>query len=251
MHIRPRSKRLRRSFQSSVWSLKTTATARKLKYRWGGDGEKFRTASFNVLYWPLRVFARGAYAALPARGDSPVDVVPVDYVADASFALSQAPEAEGATFHLTAGADASSVGELVELASAFFKRPAPRLIDPTLYRRVLHPLLVRGARDERHRHSLAAQRDVLPVFRMNVTYDDRRARVALRAAPGSADAAAHVLRPAGAVRARRRLGPGASFRARDRGTGVTAPARSGAAGARSARRRRAAQRDGLELVPAG
>ncbi len=110
-----------------------------------------------------------------------MDVVPVDYVADATFALSQAPEAEGTTFHLTAGADASSVGELVELASAFFKRPAPRLIDPLLYRRVLHPLLVHGARDERHRHSLRRSETFFPYFDMNVRYDDRRARVALRA----------------------------------------------------------------------
>ena len=78
-----------------------------------------------------------------------MDVVPVDYVADATFALSQAPEAEGATFHLTAGADASSVGELVELASAFFKRPAPRLIDPRLYRRVRAP----AARTQRPRRA--------------------------------------------------------------------------------------------------
>ena len=103
------------------------------------------TSSFNVLYWPLRAFSRGVYAALPARGRPPVDVVPVDYVADAIFALGQVPEAAGATFHLTAGRDASSVGEMVELASAFFARPAPRLIDPALYRRVLHPLLMRGA----------------------------------------------------------------------------------------------------------
>jgi thioester reductase-like protein len=139
------------------------------------------TSSFNVLYWPLRVFARGAYAALPARGEAPVDVVPVDYVADATFALSQAPEAEGATFHLTASEQATSVGELVELASAFFKRPAPRLIDPMLYRRLLHPLLVRGARDERHRRSLRRSETFFPYFDMDVTYDDRRARVALRA----------------------------------------------------------------------
>jgi thioester reductase-like protein len=138
------------------------------------------TSSFNVLYWPLRVFARGAYAALPARGEAPVDVVPVDYVADATFALSQAPEAEGATFHLTAGDQATSVGELVELASAFFKRPAPRLIDPLLYRRLLHPLLVRGARDERHRRSLRRSETFFPYFDMDVRYDDRRARVALR-----------------------------------------------------------------------
>ncbi len=94
-----------------------------------GERDSGWTASFNVLYWPLRAFARGAYPALPARAHAPVDVVPVDYVADAIFALSQAPEAEGATFHLTAGAQTTSVGELVELATTRFQRPSPRLID--------------------------------------------------------------------------------------------------------------------------
>ena len=147
-----------------------------------GERDSGWTASFNVLYWPLRAFARGAYAALPARRDAPVDVVPVDYVADAIFALSQAPEAEGATFHLTAGAHASSVGELVELASAFFGSPAPRLIEPSLYRRVVHPLLVRATRDERHRHALTRSEVFFPYFAMRVAYDDRRSRVALRGA---------------------------------------------------------------------
>jgi thioester reductase-like protein len=145
-----------------------------------GERDSGWTTSFNVLYWPLRAFARGAYAALPARGDAPVDVVPVDYVADATFALSQAPEAEGATFHLTAGAHASSVGELVELASAYFGRQAPRLIKPSLYRQVVHPLLVRGARDERYRRALTRSEAFFPYFAMRVSYDDRRARVALR-----------------------------------------------------------------------
>jgi thioester reductase-like protein len=138
------------------------------------------TTSFNVLYWPLRAFARGAYAALPARCDAPVDVVPVDYVADATFALSQAPEAEGVTFHLTAGAHASTVGELVELASGFFELQAPRLIEPTLYRHMVHPLLVRGARNERSRRALKRSEVFFPYFAMRVSYDDRRTRVALR-----------------------------------------------------------------------
>ena len=47
-----------------------------------GDSRTGWTSSFNVLYPPLRAFARGAIPALPARRRSPVDVVPVDYVAD-------------------------------------------------------------------------------------------------------------------------------------------------------------------------
>ncbi len=144
-----------------------------------GERESGWTASFNVLYWPLRAFSRGAYVALPARADAPVDVVPVDYVADAIFALSRAPEAEGITFHLTASEHAASVGELVELASAFFERDAPRLIDPTLYRRVLHPLLLRTARDERFRQMLSSSEVFFPYFAARARYDNRRARVAL------------------------------------------------------------------------
>jgi thioester reductase-like protein len=145
-----------------------------------GERDSGWTASFNVLYWPLRAFARGAYAVLPARGDALVDVVPVDYVADAIFALSQAPEAEGATFHLTAGECVSCVGELVELASGFFNRSPPRLLEPAVYRRVVHPLLVRGVRDARARRALRQSEVFFPYFTVRVVYDDRRARVALR-----------------------------------------------------------------------
>jgi thioester reductase-like protein len=145
-----------------------------------GERDSGWTASFNVLYWPLRAFARGTYAALPARADAPVDVVPVDYVADAIFALGQSPEAEGATFHLTAGRHVTTVGELVQMASAFFKRPAPRLIEPALYERFVHPLLVRAAADERSRRALTRSEIYFPYFAMRVSFDDRRSRIALR-----------------------------------------------------------------------
>jgi len=147
-----------------------------------GERDSGWTASFNVLYWPLRAFSRGTYFALPARGDSPVDVVPVDYVADAMFALSQAREAEGATFHLTAGAHASTVGELVELATAFFKRPVPRLVEPAVYRRVVHPLLVQWASDGPSRRALIRSEVFFPYFAMQVGFDNRRSRIALRGA---------------------------------------------------------------------
>jgi thioester reductase-like protein len=147
-----------------------------------GEHDTGWTSSFNVLYWPLRAFARGAYSALPARRDAAVDVVPVDYVADAIFALSQSPEAEGSTYHLTAGAQASSVGELVDLATARFGRRAPRLIAPWLYRRLVHPLLVHVSRDRRRRSALERSKAFFPYFAMGVVYDDRRSRLALRAA---------------------------------------------------------------------
>lgn len=144
-----------------------------------GERHSGWTASFNVLYWPLRAFSRGAYLALPARAAAAVDVVPVDYVTDAILALGRAPEAEGITFHLTAGRHVGSVGELVGMASAFFERPPPRLIEPAVYRRVVHPLLMRAIDDERRLRALRRSEVFFPYFAAQVRYDDRRTRAAL------------------------------------------------------------------------
>ena len=147
-----------------------------------GEQQSGWTASFNVMYWPLRAFSQGTYLALPGRCEAPVDVVPVDYVADAVFALSRIRQAEGTTFHLTAGTHASSVGELIELATRFFRRRAPRLVDPSVYRRAVHPMLLTGAQDERVRRALRRSEVYFPYFAVQVRFDDRRARVALRGA---------------------------------------------------------------------
>ena len=144
-----------------------------------GDSNSGWTASFNVLYWPLRALARGAYPVLPARAGAPVDVVPVDYVADAIFALAEAPATEG-TYHLTASGRASSIGELLQLACAGLGCRKPPVIAPSLYRHVVHPLLL-GLRP-RARPFLRATETYLPYFAMEVHYDDTRARAALAAA---------------------------------------------------------------------
>src|SRR4029450_7789570 len=87
------------------------------------------TAAFNVLYTPLRAFAHGAPPALPARASSPWDVVPVDYVADGIFELSNQPVAdEEETFHLVAGPQATTVGRLGELSARHLAPPRPPLI---------------------------------------------------------------------------------------------------------------------------
>jgi thioester reductase-like protein len=145
-----------------------------------GDRHSGWTASFNVLYWPLRALAKGSYPVLPARRRAPVDVVSVDYVADAIVALASAPSAAGDTYHLTASARASSIGELLSLATARLGCRRPPLISPRLYRHVLHPLLCRLA--PRRRRFLRATETYLPYFAIGVTYDNARARAALEPA---------------------------------------------------------------------
>lgn len=143
-----------------------------------GDRHSGWTAAFNVLYWPLRALARGAYPILPARRSAPVDVVSVDYVADATRALHALPAAEGGTFHLTASAAASSIGELLALATTRLRCSRPPLVAPALYRRVVHPVALRCAGAKRRRF-LRATETYLPYFAMRVHYDNARTRALL------------------------------------------------------------------------
>ncbi len=143
-----------------------------------GDSRSGWTSTFNVLYWPLRAFARGSYSVLPARRSAPVDVVPVDYVADSVIALAGRP---GTTYNLAAGERASTMGEVAELAGSYFKSPPPRLISPKLYRRAVHPLLMRTG-DQRRRRALRRSEQFFPYFEVEARYDDAAAGKALEPA---------------------------------------------------------------------
>jgi thioester reductase-like protein len=132
-----------------------------------GDSRTGRTSSFNVLYPPLRAFARGSIPALPARRGAPVDVVPVDYVADSARDL--ALGGPDGTFHLVAGRNATTVGRLIDLASSHFGRSRPPVFPPGVYRRLVHPLLVRRGGEGLRRLEV-----YFPYFSMRVRFADRR-----------------------------------------------------------------------------
>jgi thioester reductase-like protein len=131
-----------------------------------GDSSTGRTSSFNVLYGPLKAFARGAVPAIPARRDSPVDIVPVDYVADRVHEL--ATHGPNGTFHLVAGRNATTVGRLLEMSSEELGRTEPAVLPPRLYRRWVHPWLRRKYR------GLRRMEVYFPYFAMRVRFDDRR-----------------------------------------------------------------------------
>ena len=128
-----------------------------------GESDSGWTPAFNVVYWPLRAFSRGLFESVPARMDTHVDVVPVDFVADALIHLLDDPAASG-VHNLVAGERAPHAGELMETACRFFGREPPPVVDP-------------GG-------SLGAHADehgavYLPYFDMDVVFDDTRARAAL------------------------------------------------------------------------
>ncbi|HLH64994.1 MAG TPA: SDR family oxidoreductase [Solirubrobacteraceae bacterium] len=136
-----------------------------------GDRQTGWTAAFNVLYWPLRALSRGLFPAIPARADSPLDVVSIDYVADAIVELVLRHPGAGATHHLTAGPLGSSIGELAALASAYFGVALPEMVDPEHFARL--PL------SPAQREALAAGAEYFPYFCIDTTFEDRATRARL------------------------------------------------------------------------
>jgi thioester reductase-like protein len=124
-----------------------------------GESDTGWTPAFNVLYWPLRAFSRGLFDEIPSLPSAHVDIVPVDYVADALVRLLDSDE-EG-VFNLVSGRDAPFANELIELACDRFDRPRPAIV----------PRAADG--DDDHRAVY------LPYFDMEVLFDDTRARAAL------------------------------------------------------------------------
>jgi thioester reductase-like protein len=143
-----------------------------------GDQRTGWTAAFNVLYAPLRAFAAGIIPVVPARRRSPVDVVPVDYVADVVHALAEAPGAAGQTVHVVAGSRATTVGEIVDLAEARFNARTPRLVHPRAYHALVAPVVAKRAPSSARR-LLASTEPYFPYFAMRLRFDDARARALL------------------------------------------------------------------------
>ncbi len=126
-----------------------------------GDRHSGWTPAFNVIYWPLRAFARGMLDEVPANPDGVVDVVPVDYVADALVHLLKHTEATGA-INLVAGRQAVTNAQLIELACRALGRPAPRINNDAAM--------------------IEEASAYLPYFDVATRFDDRRARNVLEPA---------------------------------------------------------------------
>jgi thioester reductase-like protein len=138
-----------------------------------GDRHSGWTSAFNVLYWPLRALARGIFPAVPGTASSPVDVVSIDYVADAIHELCERPGESGQTYHLTAGLNASTLGEIVSFASGYFHRPGPTLVPPAEFASVANGVA---------RTVLEEGSVYFPYFSVAATFEDAFTRARLEPA---------------------------------------------------------------------
>jgi len=135
-----------------------------------GDRSSGWTSAFNVMYWPLRALSTGLFKAVPAMPESPVDIVSIDYVADAIHELSEGQAEAQQTFHLTAGTDASTWAEIVSMAARYFRRPEPTAIPPGEF--VADPNNLSDV-------AVEASRIYFPYFSIATVFDNARTRARL------------------------------------------------------------------------
>ncbi len=107
-----------------------------------GDSRTGVTSSFKMMYWPLKIYARGLWRTVPGYPDAVLDIVPVDFVAAAVARLAFDGNAIGSTFHLCAGPRASAtIEEVARRAAEYFDGREPRYVDPRIFFAAIRPLL--------------------------------------------------------------------------------------------------------------
>jgi nucleoside-diphosphate-sugar epimerase len=109
-----------------------------------GDSRTGAVTTPNAFHHALRLLYHGLAPMVPGRPENRVDVVAVDFVADAARWLFERRFEAGRTYHLCSGMAASStLGELIDLTVECFRRfrpewrrrhvEKPAIVDPSTY----------------------------------------------------------------------------------------------------------------------
>mgnify|MGYP001206898315 CR=1 FL=1 len=145
-----------------------------------GESNTGQTSNFGMLYWPVQLYARGWWRTIVGKPTTPVDLVPVDYVADAILALTGAGRPVGGTYHLAAGPDGIlTIEELADLTRKYFGGKPARYIAPDTFFRWIRPVVDLFLWGKKRQVIQAGGRFFVPYFNGNPRFDIRHTREAL------------------------------------------------------------------------
>lgn len=100
-----------------------------------GNSQTGEVSEFNVIYPFMRLFVHGVLSTLPSRLEHSFNIVPIDYVIEASLAIVRIPQSIGKTFHLVTETP-PSVADLFRLRESDYSFVPPvRLVDPDHFRK--------------------------------------------------------------------------------------------------------------------
>jgi len=144
-----------------------------------GESTTGRTSSFNVLYFPLKLYARGIWRWVPGSPDTAVDIVPVDYVCDALETISRDPGSVGKCYHLTASQNATTIGQGARMAQSYFGGKPVRFIPPKVYMNTIHRAADLFTFGRLHDTLMNKGALYLPYFMNQLRFDNRNTRAIL------------------------------------------------------------------------
>ncbi len=144
-----------------------------------GESTTGRTSSFNVMYFPLKIYTRGIWRWIPGSPDTPVDIDPVDFVCDALEAIARDPDTVGHSFHLSASAKATTLGRAAGMAASYFGAKPVRFIQPTVYMNTVHPMV--GLLTFGRLHDMLMKKGALylPYFMNKLEFDNTNTKAIL------------------------------------------------------------------------
>jgi nucleoside-diphosphate-sugar epimerase len=156
-----------------------------------GDSRSGTVTGFNAVHHALRLLYQGLAPMVPGHASALVDLIPLDFAADASHHLFERAFAPGTTHHLCAGAARSAtLGALLDATTAAFERHRPAwrkrsIARPALVNLDTYELFVRTVEEAGNEVLLQATRAV-QAFAYQLAYpkmfDARRAEAVLGAA---------------------------------------------------------------------
>lgn len=105
------------------------------------DSRTGHASPVSAFFRMLKMYAHGLLEAVPGDSATTMDLVSLDYTADAMFAIAQDPQAIGNCFHVSAGlGNQTTLGEIAELASHHFGRQPFAVIPPEAFQRQIRAL---------------------------------------------------------------------------------------------------------------
>jgi len=146
-----------------------------------GESNTGQTSNFGMLYWPVQLYARGWWRTIVGKPTTPVDLVPVDYVADAIEVLTRSDRAVGGAYHLAAGPEGVlTIEELAELTRKYFGGKPARYVSPETFFRWIRPVVDLFLWGRKRQVIQAGGRFFVPYFNGNPRFDIQRTREALQ-----------------------------------------------------------------------
>ena len=135
-----------------------------------GRSDSGAAGNCNTVYWAIRNYLSGQ-TKVYANADTPLDLIPVDYVVSAIYQLIADTQSLGKTIVL-AGGDKTTVTlfEFAQHISKYLDSPLPELVDPAKLKRIR--LLMSIAKlSKRHRRFIQQAQSYLPYFSQNPRFD--------------------------------------------------------------------------------